>query len=265
MTTIRKPLFVIPHSLGTMATGNAQAANPVTHLNRLKSMGLTWKSSGPSSVWARGDFGAAKAINFCSLVSANATGSTTIRLRLGDSQAEVDGTADYDSTPLTFISPSISRTDGLYHSHLELPTTYTKRWWRIDIGSHSGDFEAGGLVLGQSFSPTRFYNRDFQYGVEDLGSLEFTRWAVPNEEPGAKLRTLEFTLDWETEAEMEASFRPMAETIGTTGTIYCCFDPEVSEYRQARTYMGRLTKPLVARGRPKPRTFGQDFVIQSVI
>jgi hypothetical protein len=265
MTTIRKPIFVVPLSLGTIATGNATASHPATHLGRPESIGLTWRTSGSGNAWVRGDFGSAKEVDFCALVSANATSSTTIRLRLGDSQAEVDGSADYDSSPMTFINPSITRTDGLYHSHHELPSTYTKRWWRVDIGSHSGDFEGATLVLGKRIEPARFYNRDFEYGTKDLGALEFTRWGVPDMQPGAKLRTLEFMLEWLTEAELEASFRPMAEALGETGIVYCCFDPEATAYRQARTYMGKFGKPLVAKGRPKPRTFGQDFVIHSII
>jgi len=262
---IRKPIFILPLDLGTMATGNAASGFPVTNINRHKAIGLTWKSSGASNVWARGQFAASRAIDFCSMVAANALAGTKIRLRLGTSQAQVDGTAPYDSGALDFISPSITREDGLYHSHLEIGTVQNATWWRIDITGHTGDFQAADLVLGRKIEPSRFYNYDFEYGVEDMGGMEITRFGVMNEEPGVILRTLSFTMAWQTEAEYQASFRPMAESLGKRGVVFVCFDPEANTYRQAKTYMGVLRKPLFARGVRKPGTYQQDFDIISFI
>jgi len=265
MTDLRKPLFVIPHDLGAMAAGDVATGYAVENLNRHKAIGLTWRTASDTSIWARGDMSTAKAIDFCSIVSANAQAGTTIRLRLGDSQAEVDGTADYDSGAVALINPSITRADGLYHSHLELPSLQTKRWWRIDIGGHTGPFEASHLVLGERIQPSRFYNLDFEYGVKDLGGMEWTRFGVPNEDEGVVFRSITFTLAWITEAEFEADFRPMMEALGKRGVVYCCFDPEATIYRQARTYMGVFGKLPFARGVRKPRTFSMDFQIDSFI
>lgn len=252
MTTIRKPFFVLPLDFDYIASGNAVPGNPVFHLRRFKAPGLTWKTDGASNVWAHGTFiGGEKPVDFCALVSANALPGTTIRLRLGASEAEVGGgSATYDSGAMPFISPSISREDGLYHSHLELDTPVDASWWRVDIGGHTGNFEAAHLVLGEKIQPGRFYNYDFEYGVEDLGSLEFSRWGIADEEPGLILRTADFTLAWNTEAELEASFRPMAEKLGKRGVVFCAFDPEPTAYRQARTYLGVLKKPLAAKRWP---------------
>lgn len=264
---IRKPIFVVPLDLGTVVTGNAVGGHSVRHLGRFKDIGLTWKTDGASNVWARGQFDAAQRIDFAAMPSANALPDTQIRLRLGTSQAEVDGgSAPYDSGAVDFISPAITRDDGLYHSHLELPSVETGvTWWRIDITGHTGDFEAAFLVLGEKAEPSRFYNHDFQDGIDDLGSLAFTAWAVPDEEDGVVLRTKEFTLGWQTKAEMEATFRPMMERLGTRGMVYLCFDPEANTYRQANTYFGTMRKPPIARGHRKPLTFSQDFQILSLI
>lgn len=262
---IRKPIFIIPHDLGTIATGNAQSGFPVTHLNRHKAIGLVWKTTGNTNVWARGQFSASRAIDFCAIVSANALAGTQFRLRLGTSQAQVDGTAPYDSGALTFISPSITREDARYHSHLEIGTVQNATWWRIDITGHTGDFQASNLVLGRKVEPSRFYNADFEFGVEDLGSAEFGRFGVMNEEPGVILRTATFSLGWQTEAEFEASFRPMMEKLGKRGILYTIFDPEPTTYRQSKTFMGILRKPLFARAMRKPKTYQQDFDILSFI
>lgn len=265
MTAIRKPFFVVPLDLGTITTTNEIAGHPATHLGRLKAKGLTWKTSGPTNAWVRGDFGSAQEVDFCAILSANALPATTFRLRLGDSDAEVNGTADYDSTALPFISPSITRADGLYHSFHELPASYTKRWWRIDIGSHTGDFEAPFVIMGKKVQPSKFYDYDFEFGIEDTGKADFTNYGVWDEEPGQILRTVDMALNWHTTAEYEDSFRPMIEAVGTTQPVYLAFGPEETTYRQARTFYGKFRKAPYARGRRIPGKFGGEYQLLSII
>lgn len=260
-----KPFFVRPVDLGTVTAGNTAAGYPASSLNRFKAIGLTWRTVGNANLWARGQFGSAQAIDFCAIVAGNAQPGTTYRLRLGNSQAEVDGTAPYDSGDLPYISPAITSADGLYHSHLELPSVQTATWWRIDIGGHTGDFQASMLVLGQKVQPSKFYNLDFEYGVKDLGNLEWGRYGVLDEDPGLIARTVAFTLAWNTEAEFETSFRPMMEQLGKRGIVYLVFDPEATAYRQAKTFMGVFDKPPAARGVRKPKTYSQDFALTSFI
>lgn len=261
---VRKPIFIIPLELGTITTGNEIAGKPAANLNRKKAISLTWKSSGTANLWARGDFGSAKSIDFMSLVSANALAGTTIRLRLGATQAAVDGVAGYDSTALAFISPSIA--DGVpVHSHLEIGSVQSYRWWRIDIAGHTGDFEASTLVLGKTIEPSRYYNIGFERGIRDLGSLSFSRFGVFDEEDGAIFRTLNFTLAWQTEAEIETSFLPMAEALGSRGVVFVCFDPQAAAYRQSKTYLGVMDKPPFATGTKKAATYSQEFQIVSMI
>lgn len=262
MTDRVLPIFVKPLALGTI-TGAEDAGFPVTNLGRLKAPGMTWKST--ATPYARGNLGAARDIDFCAILSANAQAATTFRLRLGDNQTEVDGTADYDSGAQDFITPSITRDDGLYNAFWELDATYTKQWWRLDIGSHSGAFQAPFLILGKKIQPSRFYDFDTEFSTEDTGKAQFARNGVWDEDPGQVLRTLKMTLNWMTEAEWEDEMGPMLETVGTTQPVYLCFDPAETTYRQRRTYYGRFEKAPYARGRRKPGTFGGEFDLISVI
>lgn len=279
---IRKPIFVTPVDLGTITSGNEASGFPAQHLNRQKGKGLVWRSSGSSNVWARGQFSAATSIDFCSLIGTNAQAGTRIRLRLGGSQAEVDGTAPYDSgaLPIYTTLPDMSLSldfvgqeylidtpgdaSGISHSFLELPSVRSATWWRIDITGHAGDFQASNLVLGKKIEPANFYNFEWEFGAQDLGSLDFTRLGVWDEEDGAILRTCNFTLGWVSEAEFEASFRPIMEG-GLRKVIYCCFDPDATGYRQAKTYMGTLQRLPVARSQRKPQTYSLEFQILSYI
>ena len=66
---IRKPMFVVPLSLGTIATGNEASGFPASNLGETDAAGLVWKSSGATNVWARGNLGSAQSINFATLIS----------------------------------------------------------------------------------------------------------------------------------------------------------------------------------------------------
>lgn len=264
---IQKPFAVIPHALGTVTTGNERASRPAAHLGEFKHIGMVWQSNGNSNLWVRGNFGSAKPVDFVSLLSTNAQSGTTIRVRLGTSQAAVDGTASYDSGAVTLINPAITREDGLYHSHLELPSLQTRQWWRIDIGSHSGDFAAAKLVLGQKQQPATFYNRDdgFGFGIEDRGDIEVGRYGVTDETPGFIMRRLRMRFSWLSQSDFETKFRPLIEKLGKRGVAYWCFDPEATAWRQAKSYFGWLQDPDFATGGVAPGSYAQEFDILSMV
>lgn len=264
MAEILKPIFVDPLDLGAIAASSTAAGSDPSYLNRLDAMGLTWASTGGAS-WVRGQMSAAAAIDFMSVVSANAQPGTTIRLRLGTTQAQVDGTAPYDSGAIPFISPAITRADGLYNSFLQIPAVQNATWWRIDIAGHTGAFEAAGVVMGKQIEPSRYYDSNYERGIEPKGNLEINRFGVATKQDGIVLRTLMFTLSWINEAEFENTFGPLVEKLGTTSIIYCCFDPQATAWRQRRTYMGWLGQAPYARGGVKPRNVAMEFQIKSLI
>lgn len=267
MALIEKPIFVDPLDLGSITVSSAEAGHPASSLNRLEVPGLTWKTeAAPAAIWARGMLDASTSIDFFSILSANASSGTQYRLRLGTTQAEVDGeSAAYDSGTLTFIDPAITRDDGLYHSFLRISEVQEATWWRLDITSHTGAFEAAGIVMGKAIEPSRYYDRDFERGVKDLGTISLNRFGIPDKVTGRKMRTLKFVLNWLTEAEYEDTFGPLTEKIGTTEVVYCCFDPAATVWRQRKTYMGILGSAPYASGQVKPRTLGMELQIQSFI
>lgn len=259
------PFAVRPHPLYDIATGNQRTEKPALHLGEFKAIGMTWRSNGNANLWARGHFGYGRGTDFMSVLAANAQPGTTIRLRLGDTQAEVDGSAPYDSGAVPFISPAITREDGLYHCHLEFPWS-VRGWWRIDIGGHSGDFEAAKMVVGERVAPSRYYSPGFEFGVEDLGDISINRWGVPEETDGLIFRSLRFKLGWMTKVEFETKFRPLAERLGKRGVALWCFDPEATAYRQAQTYFGWLRDaPYATGGATWPGIYEQEFSILSMI
>lgn len=263
---VRLPFAVRPLLLGPVTSGNERANRPASHLALLDYPGMTWQTNGTGNAWIRGGFGFEQVIDFVAMIAADATSATTIRVRLGTSQAQVDGSsALYDSGTQPFFVPGTHSESGRYHSHLELAQSVTCSWWRIDIGGLTRDFEASGLVMGKKITPTRFYDKDFEFGLEDLGQLAISPNGVVSETPGIVLRTLLFRLSWLTEDEYQTRFRPMIEALATRGISYWCFDPEPTQYRQAKTYLGYFGAPPFARGAAKPKTFTQEYKIRSLI
>lgn len=265
MPAIEKPIFVDPLPLSDVTVSTALDGHPASNVSRLETMGLTWRTTGTGAIWLRGRLDAEQLIDFLSIVAANAQPGTTYRLRLGATKSQVNGVAAFDSGPLPFISPATSSPDGLYHSFLRLPAPVAASWWRIDITGHVGAFETGGIVLGKAIEPSRFYDKDFERGIEPMGGVEINRFGVPDRSPGITLRTLLFTLSWLNEAEYEDTFRPLAEKIGMSEVLYCCFDPAETAWRQGRTYMGFLGRAPFARGSVKPRTMAMELQIRSLI
>jgi hypothetical protein len=144
----------------------------------------------------------------------------------------------------------------------------TRRWWRIDIGGHTGDFEASMAILGQRLIPANYYSPGWSMGVEDLGNVEITRWGIPAEEDGLIFRSLSFRLGWMSEVDFETKFRPLSEKLGKRGVALWCFDPSPSPYRQAKTYLGWVRNSLVAThsiNTPAGIKYEQEFDILSMI
>lgn len=264
---IQRPFFVVPAPIATVQlVGNERVNAPAVHLARPGSVGLVWRTNGPGNAYVRGSMIGNPAVDFMALLNTNAQPGTTVRLRMDNSLAQIDtDTASFDTGFLPLINPAAITANGRYHAHLVPLWTAYASLWRIDIGGHTGDFEAATLVLGQRIQPSRFYDATWERGVEDLGDIDLNRWGVAAEERGKVLRTLGFTLGWLSEAEYEASFRPMIEQLGTRGLVYCCFDPEPTAYRQRKTYFGRFSSAPVASAGKKPRTLSMPLQLQSLI
>ena len=261
---IEKPIFCTPVDLGTIATGNEREESPAYHLGIHDSPGLVWRTNGGSNIWARGMMPQATAISFCSMLAANALPVTKIRLRLGSSQAEVNGgSAAYDSGEVDFISPAATRDGRLYHSFDRFDEVEAL-WWRIDIIDHPNDFEAMGLVLGKAVQTGRFYDRGWEIGARDLGAIDYSRFGVAMEVDGFVGRTVTFKLSWVTEAEFEANFRRLM-LLGTRGPVFLCFDPQEVAERQERIYFGRFGQAPFAQSSRKAGNFAMEFAMQSIL
>jgi hypothetical protein len=264
---VLKPFAVLPLALTGITTGNAKSNRPATHLGLAQYPAMRWESTGNTNLWVRGQFSGTQAVNFVSLMATNALPGTTIRVRLGTTQAQVDGTAPYDSGTLTLITPARTEASSLYHSHLGLGSISNASWWRIDIGGHTGDFSASALIFGTRREPSNFYNRDRELGFEDLGSLEIARNGVISDTPGYVLRTLLFRLAWVSDEEYWTLWAPFGErnADGSKRLIYWCFDPDATVRRQAKTFLGYMARDIFKRGNDLGAQNTMDFSLRAIL
>lgn len=261
--TYRKPIFVVPLP-ATVAAGSELPGHPASNLMRFEAPGLTWQ--GVNGGFIRGQLPAATPIDFAAIMAANATSDTTVRLRLGASQGEVDGgSAPYDSGAQPFPSPGFTSPSGLYHSFQEAPAPVTANWWRIDIGGFTGTFEASIAVVGKKIELGRFMDYDFEFGNEPAGELKILPNGVVDRTRGVNPRTLDLMFNWMTEAEWENQVRPAIEALSVTEPVYCCFDATENAWRQNRTLFGPFRKSPFARGRRKPGVFTSEFKLISLL
>ncbi len=265
--TIRKPFAVLPLVLSNITTGNERANRPASHLAQ-PHPGMRWQSDGSGSLFVRGQFSGTQRVNFASLMACNAIPATWWRVKLGMSQAEVDAVAPpYDSGAIAIIDPPRTEPSGLYHSHLEIPVVQNASWWRIDIGNHTGDFSAAHLVLGEKREPAHFYNRDREFGFENLGAVEIARNGVIAVTPGVRLRTFLFRLAWVNEAEFFDKWAPLIQpdAAGNLPILYWCVDPEATVYRQRKSFLGYMARDPFMRGNDLGIENTTDFQFRAVI
>ena len=242
------PIFVRPLPYAAITTGNERSNRLASHLFVHEQIGIVWQTNGNANIWVRVDLGAVKDVDFIALLAANATSASKIRVRMGATQAEVDGAAPYDSGVLDFISPVITNDTGLYHSYLRLGTIQQRRWVRIDISGHTGDFIASNLVIGAAFSSDKFYAPGTESGVKDTGDMEISSSGAVAILEGVKLRTIKVNYAWTGEAIYEGRFRALFEQHGRTKPFYMCFDPTANAYRNAKTYFGWFQSEGYASG-----------------
>lgn len=259
-----RPLFVRPYEGMTITAQNEEAGSPVSHLGVSRHSGLVWRSTS-SFVEVTIDLGAAKPIDFIALLDTNATPTTALRIRIGDTRAEVDGTADYDQSGLIIRNPAVSLESGKYHSFHKLESAITKRWIKITISGHSGPFEASHLVIGESKTPEYYPSPDFEFGGDDETGFQVTAGGIASGADDLPNRTLRINFPWMTESDYETYFRHLAERHGVNRPFYMCQDPAETSFRMSRMYFGYFPAPPVTSATRIPTIMQFNAAMVSLI
>ena len=113
------------------------------------------------------------------------------------------------------------------------------------IGLNDGnEIHVGRLVAGQRIQLQRNFSTGGNFGVRDLGSVDFSARGVLLRRRGTKLRTAGLTFSSLFRDEVEAATKPMLERIGNTEPVALVTDPTPDPMRQSRCYFGPLVGDL---------------------
>lgn len=194
---------------------------------------------------------AAQAINLIALIAHNGTGSATWQIRGATSEANLTASPGYDSGSVS-MWPATGRPSG--HDKLtsiHVPASaQTFQWWRIDISDGSnpdGYFEAGALIVDDAFQPgvNMAYGQaiGFDDPSEQVRAEGGQTWATPT---GAR-RTVQFTLGFESEADMMGTAYEIDRRRGARKPVFWVFDPAETTHLHRRAVYGLQTalRPIV--------------------
>ncbi len=108
----------------------------------------------------------------------------------------------------------------------------------------TGYLIASRLVIGQAIVLERNFSFGAEFGVKDLGAVEFSRRGVLLRNRGAKLRTMSLTFSSLRRDEVEQLTAPLLQRIGNTDCVALVTDPAPHAQRQSRCYFGPLVGDL---------------------
>ena len=182
------------------------------------------------------------------MLCTNAQSGSQMKFVMDDTQANIGGGSEqYSSGFVPIISPSVSGRSS-YHSFLDIGSTQTRRYFGVIIASHTGAFECAKIIVGVKAQPAKYYETQWETGIDDMSRVDLSRNGVPLIATGASYRTLDFTLGWMTESEKETMFDPLDRSLGVRAPALWMFDPDATTYRQNRTYFGRYaTAPKIGK------------------
>jgi hypothetical protein len=108
----------------------------------------------------------------------------------------------------------------------------------------AGSVQISRIVAGKRIQLERNFGYGANFGVRDLGNLDFTRRGILQRARGKKLRTVALTFSNIYKDEVEAVTLPLLERIGNTELVALVTDPTADNQRQRRSYFGPLVGDL---------------------
>lgn len=124
------------------------------------------------------------------------------------------------------------------------PPSFTRYVRLTFLSLGGGAVQVSRAVIGKRIQLARNFGMGGNFGVRDLGALDFSARGVMLRRRGAKLRTASVTFSSIYKDEVEASVKPLLEQIGNTETVALLTDPADDPQRQNRAYFGTLVGDL---------------------
>ncbi|HBL27521.1 MAG TPA: hypothetical protein DD490_11855 [Acidobacteria bacterium] len=199
----------------TLTAGSAVATLPVAHLQD-RQIVKPWRTATtqPASTWVQADFGQPQTIGVVALIRHNFSQGSRWRLRLGDDpsfavvahdsgwvevwpQIEEFGALPWGVFQWGGLVPQEVAAQITLSAHYLLPVPVVAQHLRLDIddaGNPAGYLQAGRLVAGPAYRPSRDLLYGWSIGFEDPSVVSKSRGGQTWIDVQERFRVLRFTL-----------------------------------------------------------------------
>lgn len=273
----------------TITTGSEEPLLPVAHLKD-RQLVKPWRSQSvdPADTWIEGDFSSQRVVGAVALVRHNFSQSARWRVRLGDDPGLGQGTGvDYDSGWLAVWPPieefgtlpwGVFQWGGLLPQEVAteitlsayhlLPQPRLVRYLRLDFedpDNPAGYLQAGRLVAGPSYVPSRSMLYDWSLGFEDPSEVSKSRGGQTWIDVQEKFRVLRFSLANLSEDEaMNNIFDHLMRRKGVSGDLLVIPQSERPDQYHNQAIYGRL-RSLDPISNPFFESFETTFEVEELI
>lgn len=196
------------------------------------------------------DRGSAAAFDTVALLYTDLSSTATWRVRAADDKASLtDGTADYDSTSVTFRVAGDDDTWPRHHGLIRLSAAETRRWIRIDIDTDgAGGADIGRLIIGSFFQPdvNDAYGRGI--AVVDPSTVRRTDAGVLLADARTSYLRADVSLRFLSKSEALDEALSLLRQRGLRNDVLFCADPAETTYLRQGLIYGRITQlnPVIA-------------------
>lgn len=205
------------------------------------------------------DFGAATEIDFVSLIGHTGQGTVTVKA------GSTDTVSDYTSGSLNLITG----TDYGFDKNVfcAVITAQTYRYWKLEIddtGNADGYIDIGRLYLANKFQPTVNISYGLSEGYLDQSRKKRKISGGTSSVIRTPLKTIEFSFDFGSQAEMFSELRDFDLYRGIARDICVVSDNDDTTYFQKRFVYGTIDElnPIVI---PAVSIYRKDYSVTEII
>lgn len=245
MATMLLATPTLSDAAAIVTVGSEATDMPASNLQTMQPSEV-WRVTDTGNAYVTIDFGSATTFNVIFLGHTNADTNTTWRIRGGDTEAEVNGTADEDTGSIDLWPGSADLSDWPTTPAFKyLSSAWTERWVRIDITNISTSyFEAGRLFIANAWQPATnmLYNTQFPSWHEDVQRVYSHGGGVYPAIRSRYLRT-SFTVR-STQADILGNAHELGITQGVSEDVLFVFDPAETVYTAHGIVHGIVDQPV---------------------
>lgn len=212
------------------------------------------------------DLGSPVSFNLIAVLFTNMTDTSSWRIRVANSQANLTASPLHDTTMVSFAPWTSATVQTRRHGYKYIDGGWTAQWIRIDLldaSNPDGYIQAGRLYVADGWQPSFDYT-EFSVGFIDTSTRERTVAGntIPNQQ--GIIPTLDFTLDTDDEVEFYENTLAIQRLRGASQDLLVLVSPEDTALGHDKLHYGLLT-PTMRSIRRTRRSFVQNYSLEGLL